>query len=91
MENIINYMEIWVSENLDKVLKDTKGCKCDQCRFEMMALALNNLKPHYCTSDLGKVISKLECIDSQTETNIIIEVTKAVRTVQANPNHKIIK
>ncbi|HAA81501.1 MAG TPA: competence protein ComFB, partial [Thermoanaerobacter sp.] len=37
-----NYMEDAVDQMMDKVLKDLDVCKCDRCRMDIKALALNN-------------------------------------------------
>ena len=87
MEEVFNYMEKWVSECLDKLLEDSKGCKCEKCRKDMFALALNNLKPYYVATDRGRVMAKLANTENQFETDIIIQVTKAIHIVQENPHH----
>ena len=87
MEEVFNYMEKWVAECLDKFLKDSKGCKCDKCRKDMFALALNNLKPYYVATERGRVMAKLANTENQFETDIIIQVTKAIHIVQENPHH----
>ena len=46
MKKITNCMEISVKECLDKLIEESNGCKCEKCRYDMMAIALNNLKPH---------------------------------------------
>lgn len=87
MKEVFNYMEKWVNECLDKLLKKSKGCKCDKCRKDMYALALNNLKPYYVATEKGRVMAKLANTENQFETDIVIQVTKAINIVQANPNH----
>ena len=87
MEEVFNYMEKWVSECLDKLLEGSKGCKCEKCRKDMFALALNNLKPYYVATDRGRVMAKLANTENQFETDIIIQVTKAIHIVQENPHH----
>ena len=45
---LVNYMEEIVSSYLDKVLKYPEYasiCKCDYCRDDIKAMALNNLNP----------------------------------------------
>ena len=87
MHNVINYMEIWVQEYMDVLLEKVDGCKCDKCKRDIFTLAMNNLKPYYVATTLGEIIAKIESTKQQVETDIIVQVTKAVNKVQNNPNH----
>lgn len=87
MNQIINCKELMVKECVENLLKDSKGCKCEKCKRDIIALALNNLKPCYVTTKLGEVMTKIKSTEQQEETNIIVEVTKAIKIVQKNPQH----
>ena len=87
MKKITNCMEISVKECLDKLIEESNGCKCEKCRYDMMAIALNNLKPYYVTTHLGEVITKIKNMEQQSEANIVVEVTKAIKKVHMSPNH----
>lgn len=87
MKQIINCKELMVKECVDELLADSHGCKCEKCRRDIIALALNNLKPCYVTTKLGEVMTKIRSTEQQEETNIIVEVTKAINIVQKNPQH----
>ena len=87
MNNVINYMEIWVKEYMEIILEKADGCKCDKCKRDIFTLAMNNLKPYYVATPLGEIIAKIESTKQQVETDIIVQVTKAVNKVQNNPNH----
>lgn len=87
MDNVINYMEVWVKEYMEILMKKTDGCKCDICKRDIFTLALNNLKPYYVATPLGKIMAKLESTKQQVETDIIVQVTKAINKVNENPNH----
>ena len=52
MNNVINYMEIWVQEYMEILLEKVDGCKCDKCKRDIFTLALNNLKPYYVATHL---------------------------------------
>ena len=87
MKDVTNYMEIWVQEYMDILLEKIGECKCDKCKRDIFTLALNNLKPCYVATHLGKIMAKIESTKQQVETNIIVEVTKAINKVNSNPNH----
>jgi len=87
MKKITNCMDISVKECLDKLIEESNGCKCEKCRYDMMAIALNNLKPYYVTTHLGEVITKIKNMEQQSEANIVVEVTKAIKKVHMSPKH----
>lgn len=74
---------------LDSILKDIDGvCKCDQCKLDIAAIALNNLKPKYVVTEKGYVYSKINSLKPQFNTDIVTEITKAINIVKNNPRHK---
>ena len=85
---IHNYMEEAVKDVLDSILSERNDvCKCDICRSDMMAWALNRLPPKYVSTQKGRVYTKLDEIGIQFKTDIIREVAKAVEYVKDNPRH----
>ena len=85
---IHNYMEEAVKEVLDDILSQREDvCKCDICRSDMMALALNRLPSKYVATQKGRVYTKLEEINVQFKTDIIKEVARAVEHVKDKPRH----
>ncbi|MFT8351267.1 MAG: late competence development ComFB family protein [Clostridium saccharoperbutylacetonicum] len=87
MYNVINYMEIWVNEYIDVLLERSGGCKCDNCKRDIFTLSLNNLKPCYVATPIGNIMARLESTKQQFETDIIVEITKAINKINSNPNH----
>lgn len=83
-----NYIEKVVREVLDDILaRKNDICKCEKCRLDMMAIALNNLPPQYYVSDKGEVFSKLMSTYADMRTKVLTEVTKAVMQVEKQPSH----
>ncbi|MBW6409402.1 late competence development ComFB family protein [Clostridium weizhouense] len=87
MEKVINYMEIWVKDHMEQQLKQSDICKCEKCKRDIYALALNNLKPYYVVTNKGEVMAKLNTMYQQFETDITIEVEKAIEIVKKSPRH----
>lgn len=88
---IINYMEKVVEEYLDKILSDPiydSVCKCEQCRDDIMAKALNKLQPFYITTKTGEVFAEYSKLEIQNQAELIKEVINAIQFVSAKPNHK---
>jgi competence protein ComFB len=63
-------------------------CSCEKCKMDIAAIALNNLKPQYVVTEEGNVYGRAMNMNSQFNTNILLEVTKAMAVVGKNPHHK---
>lgn len=86
--NVVNVMEEVVRERLEIFLRDVDCCKCDTCRGDMMAMALNTLKPKYVNSRKGELFSKLNATKIQNTVDIDVAVAKAISVVSASPHRK---
>ncbi len=85
---LVNLMEEEVIHVLDSVLSEMDDvCKCDKCRIDMAAIALNHLRPNYVVSEKGEVYSKANNMSYQFKTDIVLAVTNAIETVKENPKH----
>ncbi len=86
-----NYMEEIVKNYLLSTLKtDTSYaniCKCEQCIDDIMAKALNQLKPCYITTKKGEVYAEYSSLETQHQAEIIAEVIRAIEYVSVHPNH----
>ena len=85
-EILYNITEKLVLNKLDATLKRMNCCRCDRCKQDIVAIALNSLKPMYIVStrdEIEQKILKLKDVDIEVTT----EVIKAVLTVRKNPRH----
>ncbi|MGD9569219.1 MAG: late competence development ComFB family protein [Sedimentibacter sp.] len=83
---LYNVTEKLVLIKLDAALKKMNCCRCDRCKEDIVAIALNNLKPMYIVAtknDIKQKIHELQNIGNE----ITIEVIKAVLIVRKNPRH----
>ncbi len=87
-----NYMEDLVLKKMDDVLaKYPDCCKCDHCRTDIAALALNNLPPKYISSHKGSIYARLDEMMVENATAIIEEIAKAIEIVSRHPRHDEVK
>lgn len=87
---IKNLMEYEVFTALDKMLKPMDNlCKCDKCRNDIAAIALNNLKPNYVVTEKGYLYSKVKNMDSQFNADVMSSLIKAMEIVKNNPKHDL--
>lgn len=83
---VVNVMESVVKDRLEFLLQDIDCCKCDKCKDDMMALALNVLRPKYVNSLKGELFSRLDTTKYQNTIDIDVAVTKAITTVSSRPH-----
>jgi len=81
---LVNAMEAPVFEKLDSVLARFKCCKCDRCKKEIIAQALNKLPPKYVVLVESQPVPEP---DTQESAQILSAMIQAVLSVRANPRH----
>lgn len=80
---LINLMEHMVAEKLDAAFDKFHCCKCDKCKKDAAAIALNKLPPRYVVSD--KLSLLLE--DRQTNSEVTTAIIQGILIVKAHPRH----
>lgn len=85
---IYNYMEDVVKDMLEElILKRENICKCEKCKFDMIAWVLNRLPAKYVVSDKGRIFTKLQEVEIQFRADVVRELTKAISHISKNPQH----
>lgn len=85
---VINMVETAVWDLMAKVLNENQGiCTCPKCRADIAAIALNNLKPRYVTSNRGQALARADNLDQNTYIAVLVALAKAVEQVAPNPRH----
>ena len=81
---LINLREQSVADRLDEVFSKFNCCRCDKCRCDVAALALNNLSPQYVVASPDDIPTLLkEC----SSNDISAALVKAVLFVKGHPKH----
>lgn len=81
---LVNLMESRVFEQLDSVMARFHGCKCDRCKKDVAALALNKLPPCYVVLSKGQIPPDP---DRQMSTQILAAMIQAALQVRSHPRH----
>lgn len=81
---LVNTMESVVLEKLDSVLSRMQCCKCDRCKKDIVAMALNKLPPKYMVLVEGQPTPD---INPQSNAQVIAAMIQAVLAVRAHPRH----
>lgn len=82
-----NVMETLVEAKVDRLWKNHTGCTCDQCRDDVIALALNNLPPQYVVSHAGALFVKIAQLENTREVEITRQVAAAMKVIGESPHH----
>lgn len=86
---LVNYMEEAVQSILDEMLKEEAYVHVadnERMRLDVMAYALNRLPPKYVATQRGHIYTRVQELRQQFRTDIVVELTKALQLVLANPN-----
>lgn len=81
---LVNLMETAVLDKYDSVTARFHCCKCDRCKKDVLALALNRLPPKYAVLNEGQLVPD---IDQRTKAQIVAAMIQAVLQVRAHPRH----
>lgn len=82
---LINVAEIVVFDILDRLLANRDVCRCERCRLDIAAIALNNIPPNYVVSTEGKV---RRSINRQLKVDAGRQVEEAIEKVRERPHHR---
>jgi competence protein ComFB len=83
-----NYMETLVWQQIDEVIAGHKDiCTCEQCRYDIAALALNFLPPRYIVTQSGEMWTKVKALEQQFYVDIVTALTNAITLVKSRPHH----
>lgn len=87
-----NVMEVLVWNFLDDILeKFPEGCNCEQCRYDIAALALNQLTPKYVATEKGEIYTKIQFLEVQYRADIVGALTRAIAKVIESPRCNMAK
>ena len=86
MTGLVNLMEETVLEKIDQLWKQTEYCKCEKCRMDIAAFALNRLPPRYVQSLEGKLLHRFDASTTQMDVEITAMVFKGIQIVGDDPH-----
>ena len=83
---LINLMEELVLTRLDATLQRFNCCKCDKCKKDIAALALNRLTPHDVVLDGNKDLKQKEA-EEKYASEVTGALVQAILVVKKEPRH----
>lgn len=86
---LTNYMEGVVISYVDEALpQHPEFCGCPRCRLDVIAIALNDVKPKYVVTTKGLAYARMGELQAQFRADTIVAVTRAMKIVGAHPRHE---
>lgn len=87
--SILNVMEPIVSDMFDNhyLKNSTLKCSCEKCQMDIVLLTLNHVTPHYTSTQAGEAYIKALFMNPQMQSDILREITNAVKVIEEHPNH----
>lgn len=83
---LVNLMEDLVFSKLEGTLNRFNCCKCDKCKKDIAALALNRLNPHYVVMQEDDAIRR-EREEQQYASEVTGALVQAILVVKKQPRH----
>lgn len=84
---LVNITEMVARDRLMQLLTHYDCCKCEKCISDMLAIALNSLKPQYVSTRKGELFKRVDSSHIQYTVDLDIALTKAIELVSSNPHH----
>ena len=81
---LVNLAEQLVADRLEAVFEKFNCCRCDKCRHDVAALALNTVQPQYVVTTLEEIPALLEAADTREIPGALV---KAILHVKNHPKH----
>jgi competence protein ComFB len=88
MNKLKNYTEIMVDDLMENILsKHSNICKCNKCRLDIKAIALNLLPTRYVVTETGGLYKKIEEMGVQLQVDVTAALIEAIDQVSKYPKH----
>ena len=84
-----NYTETIVRDVVEELMETTTLdiCRCERCRLDVAAKALNDLPAHYVVTHKGEVFTKLSFSYNEMRVKVLAVVMNAMLQVAQKPSH----
>ena len=85
LHNLMEDKVIFLTEKM--MNQDSKYCHCKRCQMDVVAMTLNRVEPKYVVSSKGNVYGRVNLMNSQSDADIVKEITKSMTIVGESPRH----
>ncbi len=60
---------------------------CEDCKSDVLALSLSKLQPGYSSTDMGRILKRLDTEKAAGRAKVTVAVLAAIDVVKRNPHH----
>lgn len=85
---LVNVMQIVVETMTNEIIRKEGVCDCEQCKMDVMAIALNKLPPKYVVSEQGRAYEtyRIQGVP-QSRVPVYQALLEAAQLVKKFPRH----
>lgn len=87
-QGVRNIMEDIVFEKMETIIDSLGCCTCDKCRADIAAYVLNHITPRYVASEKGELFSKVQELNQNNNTDILMKIVSAAEIIKESPRHE---
>lgn len=87
-QGVRNIMEDIVFEKMETIIDSLGCCTCDKCRADIAAYVLNHITPRYVASEKGELFSKVQELNQNSNTDILMKIVSAAEIIKESPRHE---
>jgi hypothetical protein len=80
----VNLAEVLAERSYEQYRQRFEGCPCPNCKEEILRLALNQISPHYVSSEFAL---ESDLADRRLVTEVVTALMRAIVYVKSHPKH----
>ena len=86
--SVTNDLEQIVPVTVDRLLTGHDHIQtCAPCRDDVIALTLSKLHPGYSSSDMGRILKRIDAEKARERARVAVAVVAAIAVVEKSPHH----
>jgi competence protein ComFB len=85
---VTNTLEQIAPATVERLVADHDHIRgCESCKSDVLALTLSTLQPGYSSTDMGRILKRLDVEKAKGRARIVVAVLAAIDVVKQNPHH----
>ena len=86
--HVTNTLEQLVPATVERLTADYEHIHaCETCKSDVLALALSTLRPDYTSTEMGRILKRIDVEKAKGRARIAVAVVAAIDVVKQNPHH----
>lgn len=86
---VTNTLEQIAPATVERLVADDEHIRdCAACKSDVLALTLSSLQPGYSSTEMGRILKRLDVEKAKGRARIAVAVLAAIGVVKRNPRHE---